>query len=189
MRQLLGTTRHGRALSLAAVVVAFGGVAFAAPASAAVGDTTVTFTVGVVGGVSILPAPAAVGVTVGNAVSGTLTSVVTDLRIDGGAWTDTVSATDFALVGATTPSGTSLVPASAAKMWTTSATVAIPGTATVTNAYTASTAALTLSTAGQQLISATTSNVNVTTLISEFEIDVTGKAVGAYLGTITQTVS
>jgi hypothetical protein len=192
MRQLLCTTRKGRALSLATVAVALGGVAFAAPASAVPlvgGDTTVTFTVGVVGGVSILPAPVAVGLPSGDAVTGTIASVVTDLRIAGGSWTNTVSSTDFALVGATAAAGDALIPASSAKMWTTQATVAIPGTATIENLYTSADDALTLSTAGAELVSATTSNINVTALLSSFSIDVSDKAMGAYVGTITQTVS
>jgi hypothetical protein len=180
-----------KAILLGTAALAVAGAAFATPASAVPlgGDTTVTFAVGTAGGVSILPAPAVVALPSGNSEIGALTSVVTDLRVAGGGWTDTISSTDFALVGATSPSGTSLVPATAAKIYTTSATVAIPGTATITNLHTDLASALSLATTGQELLSATTTNANVTTLVSTLQIDVTGKAVGAYTGTITQTVS
>ena len=67
--------------------------------------------------------------------------------------------------------------------------MAIPGTATITNAHPDLASALSLATSGQELVSAVTTNANVTTLLSTVQIDVTGKAVGAYSGTITQTVS
>lgn len=174
--------------TVASAVVA--GALAAQPASAAAGDTTVTFVAGTTGStVSILPSAAVVGVASGNTVTGAMTSVITDLRVAGGGWTDTISSTDFGLVGATTPSGASLVPASAAKIYNTAATVTVPGTATVTNNYTSSGAALALANTGQTLLTATTTNVNVTTVLSTIEINVTGKTAGAYAGTITQTVS
>jgi hypothetical protein len=182
-----------KALALGTLALAVAGSAFATPASAVplpVGaDTTVTFAVGTAGGLTILPTPLVAALPSGDAVVGVLTSVVTDLRLTGGGWTDTISSTDFALVGATEPAGTSLVPASSAKIYTTSAQVAIPGTATITNLHPDLDTALSLATTGQELVSATTSNVNVTTLISTLQIDVAGKETGAYTGTITQTVS
>lgn len=193
MRHEGPTTTGRRAIALGAIAVAVSSVALAGPASAVVadsGDTTVTFTVGVVGGLSVAPAPAVVGLPSGsNAITGSLATVVTDLRVDGGAWTDTVSTDGFTLVGATQPGPDAVVAPSAAKMWTTSATVSVPGTATVENLYTDADHALTLSSAGSELISATTTNVNVTTLVSNLLIDVTGKQTGAYAGTITQSVS
>lgn len=181
------------ALALGTASVAAAGAFFAAPASAAalpgVGDTTVTFAVGTPGGLSILPPPAVVGVPVGSTVTGVMTSVVTDLRLAGGGWTDSISSSGFNLVGATSPSGDSAIPASSAKIYTTSASVAVPGTATITNVHTDLASALSLSTDAQELLHATTSNVNVTTLVSTLSIDTTGKAVGAYSGTVTQTVS
>lgn len=193
MRHLIGKAPSRRALALITLSVAAAGAGFATPASAVPlvdpGATTVTFTVGLVGGVSILATPAVVGVPSGSSVSGLMTSVVTDLRPTGGSWSDSVSSTDFALVGATSPSGTSLVPAASASIYTTSASVAIPGTASVTNIHTDLGSALALSNTPQELVHATTSNVNVTTLLDTVSIDVTGKATGLYTGTITQTVS
>lgn len=178
-----------KALVLGTLTVAVAGSALAsAPAQAA--DTTVTFTAGVTGStVSILPSVAVVGVTSGSTVTGTMTAVITDLRVAGGSWSSTVSSTDFGLVGVASPSGTSLVPASSAKIWNTAATVSVPGTATVTNSHLDLASALSLSNSSQALVSATTANVNVTTLAQTVQIDVAGKATGAYTGTITQTVS
>ncbi len=178
-----------KALVLGTLALSVAGSAFAAaPASAA--DTTVTFTAGTTGAtVSILPSAAVVGVTVGNTVTGALTSVVTDLRVTAGSWTDTISSTAFNLVGATSPTGTATVPASAASIYNTSSVVTVPGTATVTDTHATALTALTLSGAGQTLLSATTTNANVVTIVSTLLIDVTGKATGAYSGTVTQTVA
>jgi hypothetical protein len=177
-------------LVLGTLALAVAGSALAAvPASAAAGDTTVTFTAGTTGsGVSILPSAAAAGVTVGNTVTATLTSVITDLRIAGGSWTSSVSSSNYTLVGATTPGTTGTVPAASAKIYNTSATVTVPGTATLTNTHVDNGSALTLSTTPQTLMSATTTNVNVTTVASTLVIDVTGKDTGAYTGTLNQTV-
>lgn len=177
-----------KALALGTVAVAAVGVFAAQPASAA--DTTVTFTAGTTGStVSILPSAAVVGVTVGNTVTGTLTSVITDLRPSSNSWTATVSATDFALFGATSQTGASLVPATSASIYNTAATLTVPGTATLSNTHTTSGSALALSNNAQTLLSATTANVNVTTVNSTLTIDVTGKNAGLYTGTLTQTVS
>jgi hypothetical protein len=182
-----------KALALGTLSLAAAGAVFASPASAlplpGLGDTTVTFVAGTPGGLSILPPPLVVGVPLGDTVTGVMTSVVTDLRLAGGGWTDTVSASNFNLVGALEPSGDSVIPASAAKIYTTSVSVAIPGTATISNLHTDLLSALPLSTTGQELLHATTSNINVTTLLSTFSINTAGKALGAYTGTITQTVS
>lgn len=176
-----------KALALGTVAVAAVSVFAAQPASAA--DTTVTFTAGTTGStVSILPSAAVVGVTSGNTVTGTLTSVITDLRPAGGSWTAAVSSTNFGLVGATSQTGANLVNASAATFSNATPTVAVPGTATVTNAA-PSGSPLTLSTSPQTFLSATTANVNVTTVVSTLTIDVTGKSTGLYSGTLTQTVS
>jgi len=178
-----------KALTLGTLVLAVAGSAFAAaPASAA--DTTVTFTAGTSGTtVSILPSAAVVGVTVGNTVTGVMTATITDLRVAGGSWATSISSTDFALVGAASQTGASLVPATSAKVWNTAVTVAVPGTATVTNSFAALSSARTLSNTAQPLVSATTTNVNTTVLAQSLQIDVTGKNTGAYTGTITQTVS
>lgn len=158
------------------------------PARAA--DTIVTFTVGTTGStVSISPGAFVPGVGGTNYVDGTIVSVVTDLRTTAGSWTDTVSSTNFSLVGATSPSGTSLIPAASAKIWTPTTVVTIPGTATVSNSHTDLASARTLSTSAATLLSATTANANVTTLTSNLRIDTTGKVTGAYTGTLTQTVS
>lgn len=179
-----------KALLLGSLATALAGSTFAAtPASAA--DTLVTFTVGTTGTtVSILPSAALVGVTSGDTVTGTMTAVITDTRITGTpGWTASISSTNFGLVGVSSPSGTSLVPATAVKVWATSATVSVPGTATVTNTRTSLASALSLSTLSQTLMTATTSNANVTTIAESVQIDVTGKDTGAYTGTITQTVA
>ena len=86
-----------KVIALGTLALAVAGAAFATPASAVPlgGDTTVTFAVGTAGGVSILPSPAVVALPSGNAVVGALTSVVTDLRLSGGGWTDTISSTNF----------------------------------------------------------------------------------------------
>ena len=173
---------------LGALAVALAGAAVAAvPASAA--DTTVTFTAGAVGNtVSILPSAAMVGVTTGNSVSGTMTSVVTDTRVAGLTWTDAISSTDFVLAGATSQTGANHVPAASALITNATPTVSIPGTATVSNTHAAG-SPLTLSNSPQTLLSATTANYNVVTFVSTVLIDVTGKSLGLYTGTITQTVS
>lgn len=177
-----------KALALGTLALAVAGSAFAAtPATAA--DTTVTFTAGTPGGLSILPAAATVGVPVGNTVTATVATVITDLRVTSGTWAASAYASNFNLVGATTPSGTSQVPAANAKLYATSVTVAVPGTASVTNSHTDSASALVLSTTGQGFVTAATTNANVTTLAETLEIDVTGKALGAYSGTLSQTVS
>jgi hypothetical protein len=170
--------------------VALGMALTAAPASAAAGDTLVTFTAGTTGStVSITPGVYVPGTGSANTVTGTIVSVVTDLRPSAGSWADTVSSTDYSLVGATSPSGTALIPASSAKIWTPTAVVTIPGTATVTNTHTALGSALTLANTSAGLLSATTANVNIATLTSSLQIDTTGKAAGLYTGTLTQTVS
>ena len=178
-----------KVLTLATAALAAGAAFAATPASAA--DTTVTFTAGVTGStLSIVPSPAVVGVTSGNTVTGLLSSVITDLRPTGGGWTDTISSTDFVLVGATDQTGANRVAASSAKVYSTSLTVAVPGTATVSDkGYVDSTHALTLSNSGQALLTATTTNVNTTTVASTLLIDVTGKTTGLYTGTLTQTVA
>lgn len=177
-----------KALTLGTLAVAVAGTAFAAsPASAA--DTTVTFTAGTTGNtVSILPSAAVVGVTSGNTVTGTMTSVITDLRASSGSWTAAISSSDFALVGASSATGASLVPASSASIYNNSATVTVPGTAVPNNLHPSS-SPLSLSSSAQALLSATTTNVNVTTVVSTLNIDVTGKNSGAYAGTLTTTVS
>jgi hypothetical protein len=170
--------------------VAIGLTLTAVPANAAAGDTLVTFSVGVVGStVSISPGVYVPGVGSANAVDGTIVSVVTDLRTTAGSWTDSVSSTDYTLVGATTPTGTALIGAASAKMWTPTAVVTIPGTAVVTNTHTALGSALTLANSTAPLLSAVTANANITTLTSNLQIDTTGKATGVFTGTVTQTVS
>lgn len=177
-----------KVLPLATLALVAGTAFAASPASAA--DSTVTFTAGVTGStLSIVPSPAIVGVTSGNSVTGLMTSTITDLRPTGGSWTDTISSTDFLLAGATDQTGANRVAATAASIYTTAVTVAIPGTATVANTHTALGSALALSNSGQTLVSATTSNVNTTTLASTVVIDVTGKSTGLYTGTLTQTVA
>ena len=162
----------------------------AAPANAGTGDTVVTFNVGTVGStVSIVAGPYVPGTGATDVIDGTITSIVTDLRTGGGSWTDAVSSTNFNLVGATTPAGTSQIPVANAKIWTPTTTVAILGTSTVTNTHSALVSALTLGTSAVTLVSATTTNVNTVTLVSNLQIDTAGKASGQYTGTITQTVS
>ena len=170
--------------------MAFGLTLTAAPAQAlGGGDTLVSFTVGTVGGVSISPGLYVPGAAGTNTVNGTVASVVTDLRTGSNSWTDTVSTTDFTLVGATTPTGTALIPAASAKLWTPTALVSVPGTATITNDHATSGTALALSTTAATLLSAATTNVNVTALTHNLQIDTTGKASGLFTGTLTQTVS
>lgn len=180
-----------KALVLGATAVTVLGLALtAAPASAAAGDTLITFTVGTTGStVSISPGVFVPGAGSATTADGTIVSVVTDLRTSAGSWTDTVSSTDFSLVGASSPSGTALIPATSAKIWTPTTVVTIPGTATISNSHTALGSALTLANSAATLLSATTANVNVATLTSNLQIDTTGKATGVYTGTITQTVS
>jgi hypothetical protein len=183
------TMRKTLVLGSVAVVVVGLGLA-AAPANAAAGDTLVTFTVGVTGStVSIAPGVYVPGTGTATSADGTIVSVVTDLRTSAGSWTDAVSSTDYSLVGATSPTGTALIPATSAKMWTTTAAVTIPGTATINNTHTALGSALTLANSAATLLSATTANANVATLTSSLWVDTTGKATGAYTGTVTQTVS
>jgi len=179
-----------KALVLGSVAaMAFGLALTAVPANAAAGDTLVTFTVGTPGGLSVAPGVYVPGVGGTNTVDGTVVSIVTDLRGTTAGWTDTVSSTDFSLVGVATPSGTSLIAATSAKIWTPTTVVTIPGTATITNTHTALGSALTLSNSAATLLSAATANVNVSTLTSNLEVDTTGKATGVFTGTLTQTVS
>lgn len=162
----------------------------ATPASAGSGDTLVSFTVGTTGTtVSISPGAYVAGVGGSNYVTGTIASTITDLRTTAGSWTDTVSSTDYSLVGATSPTGTALIPAGSARMWTSAAVVAVPGTATISNSYTSFAASLALANTAAPLLSATTTNTNTTAVTSNVQIDTTGKATGAFTGTITQTVS
>ncbi|MGZ6804404.1 MAG: hypothetical protein ACXVFU_15270 [Nocardioidaceae bacterium] len=162
----------------------------ATPASAGSGDTLVSFTVGTTGTtVSISPGAYVAGVGGSNYVTGTIASTITDLRTTAGSWTDTVSSTDYSLVGATSPTGTALIPASSARMWTSAAVVAVPGTATISNSYTSFAASLALANTAAPLLSATTANTNTTAVTSNVQIDTTGKATGVFTGTITQTVS
>jgi hypothetical protein len=167
----------------------------AVPANAAAGDTLVTFTVGIptVPTLSISPGafvPGLGGTGSGGTTyaDGTIVSVVTDLRTTAGTWVDSVSSTSFGLVGATTPSGTALIPASSAKIFTPTTLVTIPGTATVTS-HADLASAVTLSGTAAPLLSATTTNANITTLTHTLRIDTTDKAVGLYTGTVTQSVS
>jgi hypothetical protein len=178
-----------KALVLGSVAATAFGLALAAsPAHA--GDTLVTFTAGVTGAtVSISPGVFVPGTGSATTAAGSIVSVVTDLRTTAGSWIDTVSSTDYTLVGATSPTGTALIPATSAQIWTPTTVVTIPGTATISNVHTALGSALTLANTGAALLSATTANANVATLTSNVQIDTTGKAVGVYTGTITQTVS
>lgn len=179
-----------KALVLGTVTASALAVALTASPARAAGETIVTFTVGTTGStVSISPGLFVPGAGGSNYVDGTIVSVVTDLRTTAGSWTDAVSSTNFSLVGATSPSGTSLISAASAKIWTPTAVVTIPGTATISNSHTDLGSALTLSTSAATLLSATTANVNVATLTSNLQVDTTGKATGAYTGTLTQTVS
>ena len=160
------------------------------PAQAAAGDTVVSFTVGTVGGVSVSPGVyVPTNVAGANPVTGTVVSIVTDLRTGTNSWTDAVSSTDFSLVGATTPSGTALIPVASAKLWTPTTVVTIPGTATISNTHATLPNALTLSATSATLLTAATTNVNTTTLTHNLQIDTTGKATGLFTGTVTQTVS
>lgn len=160
------------------------------PAQAAAGDTVISFTVGTTGStVSIAPGAYVPGTGSATTAAGSIVSVVTDLRTTAGSWTDTVSSTDFTLVGASSPTGTALIPATSAKIWTPTTVVTIPGTATISNTHTALASALTLSNTPAPLLSATTTNANTATLTSNLQIDTTGKATGVFTGTVTQTVS
>lgn len=174
-----------RVLTVSAVLLA----TLASMPTANAASTTVTFTVGIASGtLAIAPTPAVAGSTSGNTVTGTLASVVTDGRIAGGSWTDSVSATDFGLVGAIDQTGANLVPVAQATIYNSAAVVEIAGTAVVVNAHDSS-SPLTLSHTPATLISATTANVNVTAVTSVLTIGVANKTAGLYTGTVTQTVS
>ena len=180
-----------KALVLGSVALAVAGTAFAAaPASADTASTTVTFSTASTSLLTILPAAAAAGTTSGSTVTATFATVVTDTRTAAGNWTDVVSSSAYNLVGASSPTGTATVPASSAKIWTGTAVVTVPGTATTNlQGHIDAASALALTGTAQTLTTAATTNANIVTLNQNLQIDVTGKAVGAYTGTLTQTVS
>ncbi|MCU1595792.1 MAG: hypothetical protein JWO12_3184 [Frankiales bacterium] len=185
-----------KALVLGSVAAMAFGLALAAPAGAATGDTVVTFTVG-----STVPSVAVVGGvwtpgtgTSTTAVGTIVGTVITDTRIPAvtttGNWTDVVSASSFDMVGVTTPAvadGTRIAPSSAT-IWSDDPVVTIPGTATVTNDHPSSTP-LTLASTTATLLHASTKNPNISTFTSHVSINTSAAATGAFLGTITQTVS
>lgn len=188
-----------KALVLGSVAaVACGLTLAAAPANAASGDTIVTFTVGTAGGLSVTPGVYVPGVGGSNTVTGTMATVITDLRGTNAGWVDSASSTNFTLAGATTPQTAdgSLIDVGAAaasttgkaKLYSTATVTSLPGTATITNTHTALASALSLSRTAATLLSATTSNVNVAALTNTLEIDTTGAANGVFTGTVTQSV-
>jgi hypothetical protein len=189
-----------KALVLGSVTaMAVGLTLAAAPANAAAGDTLVTFAAGTLGGLSISPGLYVPGAPGTNVVTGTMASVVTDLRGTNAGWIDAASSTNFSLVGATTAqtSDGSMVDVGAAavsttgkaKLFSTALLTSVPGTATITNTHTTLGSALSLSRTPATLLTAATANVNVTALTNTLEIDTTGLATGVFTGTVTQTVS
>ena len=181
-----------KVLLIGTVVSALAGLALTAtPSHAAAGDTLVTFTVGTVGTtVSLVAGTYVPGTGSATTAVGTIVgTVVTDLRTTPTSWAASVSSTDFGLVGATAQTGTALVPATAAKIWTPTTVVTVPGTAAITNTHTALGSALSLANTSAPLLSAVTTNANITTFTSNLQMDVTTNATGVYTGTVTQTVS
>jgi hypothetical protein len=172
-------------LALAAAAVATG-TALAAPASA----DSALITLPVVLGASTLSlsAPAAV-VTPGDPATAVIATTVADLRLSGGNWTATISATDLTLTGATSPGASETIPATGMTAYTTVVTPPVPGTAVVSAPRTSG-SPLSLTNSAQTLVSTTSrSNVNTTVYSTTVSIPTTGKTAGVYTGNVVQSVS
>jgi hypothetical protein len=182
--------RKSLALTVAAVSIA--GVGALAPVAANAADQTVTFTVGTPGLLTIANAAGTTVLTGGPVMSGAIPlTTVTDTYTTGAGWTVSASATDFTLSGVT-PSAASTIAATKATLETDTPVVAVPGTATVTDAHDTSVvgnSALALSNSPASLMTATTTNANTVTYNATVKVDTTGAANGLYTGTVTQTVA
>ena len=198
-----------KVLAVSAVAAALvGSAAAASPASACalvagvdpcVGTTTVALNAGVISGVlSLTSTPAATLAGTSALASGPLgVTTISDLRGDATAltpssWTFSMHATDFNLVGATTPGAAQTVTADKASVYlTTVPLAAILGTATYSSFPTTSGTALALNAdhTAKTVFSATTHNLNTTTFVPTLQVDTTGKTAGLYTGTVTQSVS
>lgn len=176
--------RKALALSTAAAAVAIG--LAAAPAQAE--TTLVTLPVGL--GVTTLSiaAPAAV-VTPGDPASAVIATTVADLRVTGGNWISTVSATDLVMTGIASPTLAETIPANTMTAYATVVTPPVLGTAVVVPLATSGTP-LTLSTATQSLVNTTSrSNVNTTVFNTVVSIPTGSKTAGVYTGNVIQSVS
>jgi hypothetical protein len=194
-RELTGRTvrmRQRVLLATAAAIAATAGLLAPTAANAAgSGSTVVTGTVGItgLGVVSIVTTPAAVLTQSGSNLTGSLgLTTVTDTQIaNPHSWTVTIKSTDFTMVGAT--SNIPTIAATNASVSMAAPTVAVPGTATVSS-YPTSGSPLSLSNTDQNLVQASATNANVVTYTPSISFAVpNGQTVGAYTGTVTQTVS
>ncbi|MFI6449494.1 hypothetical protein [Kitasatospora sp. NPDC050543] len=169
----------------AAMVVAVAGVASAAP-----GDTTVTFSVSG-GSLAIsVPGPAGLGSgSPGSSVSGQLGSVTaTDTRaLLAAAWTASVTSTSFTTGGATSAE---TVPTSAISYWSGTASPTPTGVGTFTPGQATSSQAQTLdSSRTAYSLSAGTGN-NTATWNPTLVVAIPAGAVnGIYTGTVTHSIS
>jgi hypothetical protein len=184
--------RRRRALSAAALVAGAAGAALPAPGADAATALTGTLAAGTLS--ITVPTSANLGSatvsSTGTSVSGHLgTTTVNDSRGSLAGWTVTISATNLSDGATPTPH---TIAASKMKVYiavgdgpTLTSGVAVPVTA-----YSTALTALTLSTSGQTLLSATTTGSNVVTYNPTVSVAVGGGAIaGTYTGTITQTVS
>jgi hypothetical protein len=179
-----------RRIALAVTAVTTAGLAALMPAAANADSVAVTATVGTLSGVlSVTTAPVAFTGSGSTLTSTPTATTVSDARLTTGlGWTLKVDMTDLTLVGATTQTSATTIPAGSVKMTTTTPIVAVPGTATVSDSYVST--ALPLSNTAQTLMTATTSNVNTVTFIPTYTLTVpAGTTSGAYSGTFTETVS
>jgi len=167
------------ALATATAAVALG--LAATPASA---DTAlVTLPVGLSADTLSIAAPAAV-VVPGDPATATIVTTVSDLRLTGGNWTATISATDLTLAGTTEK-----ILASSMTAYSAVTTGPLLGTATLSTPYSSS-AQLTLSNSAQNFVSTTArNNANTTIYNTVVSIPTTGKTAGVYTGNVVQSVS
>ena len=171
-------------LALGATALTAASLVLAAPASA--DSATVVLAVGLDNPTLSITAPLAV-VTAGSPASATIATTVADLRLTGTGWTATIAATDLAMTGVT-PATSNTIAATSMTAWTGNVTPALP-TVTINGEYTSG-APLTLSTSAQTLLTATgRTNVNTSVFTTTLSIPTTGKDVGVYTGTVTQSVS
>lgn len=173
-------------LVVSAVVL---GAALATPAAAGV-DTLVTVPVGASGLLAITALPAAV-VEPGTPAIATIATTVTDARLSNSAgWVATIASTDLTLAGVSSPGAAGTIAASTMTAYTGVVVPNLVGTATLSSPFTSAGSGLTLSNAAQTLVSATSrSNLNTAVYTTSISIPTTGKTVGIYTGTVTQSVA
>jgi hypothetical protein len=167
------------------VAVAAAGVALGLAATPASADTAlVTLSVGLDTNTLSIAAPTAV-VVPGDPATATIATTVSDLRLSGGNWTATISATDLTLTGTS-----ETIPATSMTAYASVTTAPLLGTATLSTPYASSSSTLALTNTAQPFVSTTArSNANTTIYNTIVSIPTTGKTAGVYTGNVVQSVS